>query len=752
MKNNYLVIAVLCTAALASCSKSEPVQEQSIFGEKLIHITITARMGDAKSDMSGTTWSWTSGDKLAVYDGIAKREFTLDESSASSSVAKFSGEVAENFTSLAAVFPFDLAADTFGTPAVPSEQTVESGKTADGSAMIATAEGEKVSENDYNFYFTSGVSFLRFTAPEGATRVVLHPVDEAGALAGDSRAVAVNIPSTGGQFWAAVTPAVYHGLRVFTRTASGDYMKSTTADIDLSSPGKAKNLGSLDGGTQVSVIETPAELSAYMSDLSYDAYVCADINMGGAEWTPVDFNAGKTFDGQYHNISNIVGLRKGNTIGFFATIKGASTLKDLNLGTSDGLNYDGTSVFNYAYNYNADTWIYIGGVAGTVEGTSVVSNVHNYATVKVTAGQVKTRVGGLFGKWSSTGTLKGSANHGEVFNNATSTYGSNQDHALAGCIGYVENTTNTLSCDNYGYVHSTLPNLRDFSGVIGDCYSAAHIYKCNNYADIKYESTGKMGTHCVGGIVSRDRNAGATIEDCHNYGTVTNLCESSGRIDVGGVLACTAVATTIKNCSNEADISNTADAAVGVTTSQNIHVAGIVARQDATAATITVSGCSNSGTLSNSGSTTNIITIGGINGHTDVDNVSKFENCVNKGKVNNSGSSKYIYMGGVIGTDNRLNHTYTNCRNYADVVNSGTASNSSYIGALAGFLGRGKVYSAKVCDAVKVNSVAYNSSWGDSSDNAEDDLIGWLSPRQLDNSNPAAVLEFTVVSHSASEE
>ncbi|MBQ3942633.1 MAG: CotH kinase family protein, partial [Bacteroidales bacterium] len=190
--------------------------------------------------MVDVKWTWQSGDKLAVYDGTDKREFTLDESAAGTAVAKFTGKVAETFTSLQAVFPYDAAGASFGTPLTPAVQTVASGTTIDPAAMIAIAESAvKVSNDEFNFYFTSGVSMLRFTVPDGVQKVILHTEGKEATIAGESRSVTVSVPGAG-QYWAAVNPASYEGLKVFSRTSDGDFMKSTTATIDLSAPGKAK--------------------------------------------------------------------------------------------------------------------------------------------------------------------------------------------------------------------------------------------------------------------------------------------------------------------------------------------------------------------------------------------------------------------------------------------------------------------------------------------------------------------------------
>ena len=304
MKKNFILFAAICAAVAVSCTPKELAidtpAEEGVSDVKLIPITITASLEGTKADMVDVKWTWQSGDKLAVYDGTDKREFTLDESAAGTAVAKFTGEVAETFTSLQAVFPYEAAGATFDTPIIPAVQTVTSGTTIDPNAMIAVAErAEQVADDEFNFYFTSGVSMLRFTVPDGVQKVILHTEGKEAAIAGASRSVTVTVPGAG-QYWAAVNPASYEGLKVFSRTSDGDFMKSTTATIDLSAPGKAKNLGTLGTGTQVSVIEDGAELVSYLdSTPTLDAYVVNDLDLTDKTVTTCA-NFANVFDGLYY--------------------------------------------------------------------------------------------------------------------------------------------------------------------------------------------------------------------------------------------------------------------------------------------------------------------------------------------------------------------------------------------------------------------------------------------------------------------
>jgi hypothetical protein len=106
--------------AAGSCSTKELVPERQNEGP-LMQITITAGLDEASKayiSEEGKKWTWSAGDELAVFDGTAKRLFTIDPASAGSQTARFTGEVSASFTSLDAVFPYAAA----GVSAKPNDQ------------------------------------------------------------------------------------------------------------------------------------------------------------------------------------------------------------------------------------------------------------------------------------------------------------------------------------------------------------------------------------------------------------------------------------------------------------------------------------------------------------------------------------------------------------------------------------------------------------------------------------------------------
>ena len=638
MKKSIFILAAICAASLVSCTQKELAvdtpTEQS--GAKLIPITITANLEGTKADMageSGAAWTWKSGDKLAVYDGTSKQEFTLDESSAGTSVAKFTGSVTEGFTSLQAVFPYAKAGDSFETPLIPAEQSIADG-TVDANAMIAVAsEGEKVSDSEYNFYFTSGVSFLRFTPPAGATKVILHTAAKGETLAGDSPSVTVDLGTAADgtrRFWAAVNPAKLSGIHVFTLKSDGKYYRLGTAnEIDLSTPGKGRNLGSLAAGTEVAVIEDGSQLASPAGLAGLDVYVVNDLDLTGVTLSPIA-SFSNTLDGLWHSISNWTASNA-----LFSSVSGI--IRNLTIASSCMIT--SASDDNIAFITNSLT--------GTVD------NCHNYGNISLSLaeGTAERFIGSLVSNMSESGAkLSNCSNDGdiEITTTLTSTIGGYQH--IGGLVGQVGGV-----CDE---------------GVV-------RLQGCSNTGNVSVSVSGPSGTikhHYVGGIVgSTAVNAGTETQtsgftnyygefrECSNEGNVTATWTggTGGYFKLGGILGYCEGA--IFDSSNKGGISykntgaqNAAPAVGGI--------AGVVAGESS----VSAKDCINEGPIDLSGVFTNAVTAytystagvmwasaGGCFGAVG-DNTTLVENCDNKGKVTVDGkmpptAASSSSFGGVIG-------------------------------------------------------------------------------------------------------
>ena len=552
MKKSLFIFAAICAAAAVSCTPKELVidtpEEKVEQNVKLIPITITASFESAKADMDGNVWTWQSGDKLAVFDGTAKREFSLDESAAGSAVAKFTGEVAEGFTSLTGVFPYSAAGDSYeAAVSIPAVQTVGSHQSADPLGLIAKAEGEKVSNTEYNFYFQSAVSLLKFTASEGATKVIIYTAAKDETIAGTSPSVTVNLGSAADgtkTFWAAVNPASYTGIHVFTLGSDGKYAHlATDKTIDLSTSGKGKNLGSVNtvaaGGTEVAVIEDGDDLASYLgsaTEPTLDAFIFNDLDLTGKTVTSCA-TYDKTFDGLWHSIGNWTASNA-----LFAT----------NAGTIQNLVIDNTCKINWTAAIPDQTGVsFI--VAKTHTGTVKDCEVAGSITVKTdNAGRIF--CAGIVGE-STTGTVKNCVFKGKIDVIFTST--SQSCSAVAGIVARAgkANSTNgkviISGCKNYGSISFTFSGPADnlnriaVGGILGQTVSVANadkdygiIEKCENRGTVSFEAINggnSKSNATLGGVAGIIEGS---IRECNNYNSVTfkgSKDKATNNVSIGGV-------------------------------------------------------------------------------------------------------------------------------------------------------------------------------------------------------------------------
>ena len=540
----YIISSLLCLMAAGSCSTKELVPERQNEGP-LVQITITAGLDEASKayiSEEGKKWTWSAGDELAVFDGTAKRLFTIDPASAGSQTARFTGEVSASFTSLDAVFPYAAAGVSATDFKIPADQTISAGSSVDPLALIATGSGKKYGE-DYYFSFKSAVSLLRFITPAGVSKVILQARGEGEKIAGESAALTVSVPSEGGTFWAAVNPASYNGLRVFTR-GTADKMLGTDAVVDLSAAGKARNLGNISGGTEVALIEDSDEFAAYFAGgASTPAFLCADIDLAGKTIPACeDFTA--EFDGQGHRISNWT------SSGTALFDKNSGTVKDFTLDSSCSFSLPATlSAGDYAF------------VVKTNQGK--VSGIRNEADVAEWTGEITGAInlGIIVGNGPANSIVENCYNSGKLVINAAEHDGVGTS-AIAAVIGRLTNATSgATDCINEGSV-TVNTGMSDsganvyMAGIVGCSTSAVPTTRCINKADIKLHVTKSSSAIIVAGVNSYTSGA---VTDCGNEGDVS--VESDGYVQavaIGGIVAYSSDAmkgTTPDGIYNTGDIS-----------------------------------------------------------------------------------------------------------------------------------------------------------------------------------------------------
>lgn len=684
MKKILFVFAALCAAVLYSCTPKEleietPVQQGEETVVNLIPLTITASLEGTKADMVETTWTWKSGDKLAVYDGTAKREFTLDETSADTGVAKFTGEVAEGFTSLQAVFPFEAAGDTFDTPIIPAVQTIPDGATIDPNAMIATAARAEKNGDDYTFYFTSGVSLLRFAVQGGVSKVILHIATKDETIAGESPSVEVNLAGTAGtRYWVAVNPAKYTGLYVFSKASDDNYyLRQTDAEIDLSAPGKAKNLGTIavTADNQVDVIETADQLIAYLAEPYNRGFIVKDLDLTGKTVTTCD-SFEMTFNGLWHSIKNWTSAGVPLFNKNYGIIENFTIDKSCSLNLPETLS--GPVAFVVVNNYQ------------TVSG--IVNNADITGTVDFGGGRAAAIVGLCDATDLGHGIIvKDCVNNGNItLNTVANTTGTQYVGTVLGSMG--NSTENVIeNCTNNGNLTITCSgtNTKNFyiGGVAGGTTNGSNNINLKNTGDVTFSCASHSAALCLSGISSYTTGL---VTDCVNTGKITFHSDAALKATFVSGIAGYFASNTMSGCVNRGDVTIEAGYILGRNGIGDINSKTYSQKKDNT---------------NNYYAITAGLTIGGLVSATGRDPV--FENCENYGAVSLTlndpeNASNGIHtaarpsMGGLVGD---CAGPMTNCNNHGDVtvsLGSGNVFTAKYAGYnlyVGGIVGSGYNFS-----------------------------------------------------------
>ncbi|MBR0083917.1 MAG: hypothetical protein IJP93_07500, partial [Bacteroidales bacterium] len=396
---------------------------------------------------------------------------------------------------------------------------------------------------------------------------------------------------TAGSFWAAVNPAVYHGIRAFAYDGTSYAKKGAdAAEIDLSAKGSGKNIGTVSGGTAVSVIENADNLISYLGNPALDGYIVNDLDLTGKTITSCASFA-KTFDGQYHSIKN---WTSEGTALFGAN---SGTVKDFTLDSSCKLNLPATlAAGDYAF------------VVKTNQGT--VSGIRNEADVAEWTGEITGAInlGIIVGNGPANSIVENCYNSGKLVINAAE-HGGIGTSAISGVCGRLTNkTSSAVACINRGNIDITTginaagANIY-CAGVLGCTTNTVSAIECINYGKIDIQLSKTNSALIVAGVSSY---TSGPLTGCENHGEISiNSDTFIQAVALGGVCAYSSGA--MENCMNDAKISLTAQYFNGGNAIGSI-------KSDTTVST-----------------TTGALAVGGIVGYTY--NKFSMDNCHNEGNI-----------------------------------------------------------------------------------------------------------------------
>ena len=757
---NYLkfMLAAFATVAAVACAKEEieapNVQEETQTPDQenvqLVPLTLNVtgdNAADTKTDIADNnkTVVWCEDDAIAVYDASGVwRKFTIKEGTVDGGSALFEGEVAEGTTDIYAVYPFDAAvscADGKVVATTMTEQTIESGKVADG-AIVAVAKGEAGKA----LQFKNVVGIFRMDVSyEDVTEIYLDGAALAGTATFDPATGVMEAESaTDASDFVTLLPAgetfakgSYFIPLLPGTTPKGDFHITMvrkenkgavhTANGEVTIP---RNLGFFVDDTKLTesfVIKDAATLQTFLTnakdyDATHVATVIRDLDLTGVTIKSATTYAG-TFNGGNHSIKN---WSTTSAKPLFTAIAEGATVKNLVL--------DSSCEFTLAETDNKQAFV-VATNAGTVSG------VTNKASINYTRATDKPMQSRYFGTivGYSTGLVSDCHNEGNITVNIpvldyTETSGNTYQHQrVGGVVGVFKvesGVVGVTGCTNKGNItfnfngvssSSADPHkqFRPHFAIGGVCAMAANngsaaksseavnngtIEQCINSGAVKLYQDGINGSNYsnVGGVIGYLEG---TIKECKNIATEKVSIEikndSAVKVSapgVGGVVG-TALKGDILNCSNEGPVyitgyvqGGTSDAAYSGG-DEKPAIGGVVAKAGAKEedTTLKIQDCKNSGEVSGTIWNSNNIRMGGIVGWTSIPVVGSAANTLeNSGAVALKSSTTFLtaYVGGVIGHSISTCDKIYNTGNISVNQKSSTDNQKAYIGGAAGYMSK----------------------------------------------------------------
>ena len=556
MKKYSILIAAFALALLAGACAKDSAPEQGAPKGTVLKASLSSL---TKTAIDGVKVSWTAGDKIIVNGATS----TALEDAAATAKFEFMKELSAPYK---AIYPTSIykEGDKVSLPASWNANAFKLplyGYLADGDeisfkALTALLKisitgdaattvkdislkglGDEQLCGEFSLDYTTGA--LTGTSTAEADKVVKVNVNEALS----ATALVVYIPIPAGSY-----PS---GYQIEILNSEGGLMrKSVTArtvvagELRIMDP-LAFEVNVADD-TPLGGIPDAAELKAFATAvndgrslnrwLNKDGEVelLADIDLGGAEWTPIGNGSVTTsateplaadvvaftgvFDGKNHTVDNFtvtVSASASNVAGgLFGVVKGA-TLKNLTIGDKAVIKTSSNSGF-----------VTLGAVVGFAS-ESTLSNLDSYAKLINDGGKDNVRmviggtVGSMFSNTAScTATdLKGHANF-DVVNNVNTKNGGT-GFIVGGVVGWTD-----------GVDYANTPTL---------------VKGCVNYSSFSVQATR------TGGVIGT-MNTGSHAEDCVNYGNISCTDVKASNSRPAGIVSAMGNKTTIKGCINYGDI------------------------------------------------------------------------------------------------------------------------------------------------------------------------------------------------------
>ena len=302
-----------------------------------------------------------------------------------------------------------------------------------------------------------------------------------------------------------------------------------------------------------------ADITLTANDLSTNGLTNTD---GTYTWAPIGTDSNTpyqgTFDGDGHKITFSNQIKISNKyIGLLGYVGTGSTIQNLSVNWQGGLTQASSSGS-----------IYVGGIAGYVNGTLLIINCCSSGEIKASASFASIQAGGLLG-FASNATIEKCGNNSNVISvvtdnvNAGGIAGQLQNSAVSNCYNngliQVKSTsdytgsraggitafakdTNFDGCYNTGSINTNAALIPETGGVVGDTSSTGTISNCYNIGDII--SNSREYVAYAGGIVG---STGYAISNCYNMGTISAI-STSDEAYAGGIVGSASSTSTVNSC------------------------------------------------------------------------------------------------------------------------------------------------------------------------------------------------------------
>jgi hypothetical protein len=242
------------------------------------------------------------------------------------------------------------------------------------------------------------------------------------------------------------------------------------------------------------IISSTSRLNEINNDLTDTYRLTVDLDLGGAEFTPIGSSSNPftgTFDGQNHTITNFVLNNSGGDVGFFSHISNNGVVENLNL-----------------TNVTARVGQKSGILAGVVSnGTVNNCNVQGRLEIQGTANSC----GGLIGVKSGSQSILNSSFTGEITESNAGAY-------RGGIVGELRNSNTIRGCHVITTGNGiTGTGSTDIGGIVGHAAAGVTISSC--YVDATSASI--SGSGFVGGLIGNSTNTAVTsIDNSYVRGSV----------------------------------------------------------------------------------------------------------------------------------------------------------------------------------------------------------------------------------------